>query len=112
MIKTTPAKGVPLPWQESKNTGLADLKSISVHSDPLPTKRQITTSKYASHFAKMDLGQNIRCKPTDVNKVSQAMRKYIRENKLQAEVVSRIKCEDGIGRVWMVEPGTKKKQKF
>ena len=100
--KTTPAKGRKLPWTMTKIPDYVDVSEIKIETTPIPTKRRFN-NKYDALFDQMKMGQNLRCKPEDVECVSQAMRKFIRQTKIEAHVISEKQAKDGYGRVWLVK---------
>ena len=85
----------------------AEVETLSIADDPLPSRR-VSPNKYHSIFNKLKVGQNIRCKPADVNRISNALRVHIQANNIQRKgkpvrIVSQSASPDGIGRVWMIE---------
>lgn len=78
--KPQPAKA-PAAKAPSRSKASEDhvrIADLSIVDDTIPeTYVRPTGSKYASLFAKIKVGQAVRCKPTDVQKVSAAMRKWI-----------------------------------
>lgn len=80
-----------------------DPSTLVICDDPLPTHRASCGNKYEPLIAAMKMGQAIKCLPSEVGRVSGAMRKYIAVNKIKATVASTKNYEkDGKGRVWMV----------
>lgn len=85
----------------------AEVETLSIADDPLPSRR-VSTNKYHAIFNKLKVGQNIRCKPADVNRISNALRVHIQANNIQRKgkpvrIVSQSSSPDGIGRIWMIE---------
>lgn len=79
-----------------------DPKQISICDDRLPDFRARTEGKYDAIFAKMKMGQCIKCHTQDLGKVSSALRKYILKHKVKGTIRSMTNYGDGMGRVWLV----------
>ena len=81
-----------------------DVNTLVIETTPLPTKRLFGAKKYQAIFSKLTPGQNIRCLPDQVGRISQALRKYIKDNELpDVCVISETNGKDGKGRVWMTK---------
>ena len=109
-----PTKKAPMPTKKTTGNRI-DPTELQIASDPMPTAR-LVTNKYWAIFAALKVGQNIRCKPDDVQPIAQALRKYIDIHGITAKgkpvrVISQSAAPDGIGRVWMVEGTPKSKLK-
>lgn len=126
MTSTTFVNGIN-PWTQAKQptkttkmpkkpiTRRIDPSELEIASDPLPSVR-LVTNKYWPIFGKMKVGQNVRCKPDEVQPVSQALRKYIEMHKVAhkgkpVRVISQSNAPDGIGRVWLAEGEAPSKKK-
>lgn len=95
-----PFKDAQMTRAETKRT---DPATLVICDDPLPTHRASCGNKYESKIKAMKLGQAIKCEPSEVGRVSGAMRKFIAVNKIKATVASTKAYEtDGKGRVWML----------
>ena len=78
-------------------------ETLQICDDPMPASRVHTGKKYEALFAKMTLGQSIKCAPSEVGQVSGAMRKFLERNPSIKAVVRTVKnYGDGKGRVWML----------
>ena len=77
---------------------------LSVTNDALPAGRTLPIHKYHAILAGMKLGQCVRCPTKSVGKVAGAMRKFIEQKSLRAQIksVTRFEGDDGFGRVWML----------
>ena len=83
----------------------ADLDSMQITDDPITGRTQVAGDKYSPLFAKMRLGQSIKCQPADAPKVANALRKWREANNPQAVVRAVRKYPaDGMGRVWLLAP--------
>lgn len=96
-----------MPKKPTTSTRRVDPSELQIASDPLPSVR-LVTNKYWPIFSKLKVGQNIRCKPDEVQPIGQALRKYIEMHKVAhkgkpVRVISQSNAPDGIGRVWMAE---------
>lgn len=103
-----------MPTKKTTTSNRIDPNELQIASDPLPTVR-LVTNKYWPTFVKLKVGQNIRCKPSDVQPIAQALRKYIDTHKVNAKgrparVLTQSNAPDGIGRVWLVEGAPKSRQ--
>ena len=110
-----PTEKRPMKTKTIVTGNRVDPTDLEIASDPLPTVR-LVTNKYWPVFVKMKVGQNIRCKPADVQPIAQALRKYIEVHKVSAKgkparVLTQSNAPDGIGRVWLVEGESKSKLK-
>lgn len=76
--------------------------TLEICDDPLPSHRASAGNKYEPTLKKLKLGQAIKCLPAEVGRVAGAMRKYIENNKIQANVRTIKDYGDGFGRVWML----------
>ena len=103
-----PTEKQPMKKKAPIKTGnRIDATELEIASDPLPTVR-LVTNKYWPLFSKLKVGQNIRCQPSDVQPIAQALRKYIEAHKVTEKgkpvrVITQSNAPDGIGRVWLVE---------
>ncbi len=88
----------------AKNTrGEIDPAALVICDDPLPAGRASPGAKYVPLFVKLKPGQAVKCKPEEVGRVSNAMRKWIDQNNLP--YVTRLQARyhsDGAGRVWLL----------
>lgn len=93
-----------------------DPTALEICNDPMPEKRICAESKYAAKFRAMKIGQALKVHPDHVHTITSSLRKWLREKKVKAHVVS-VKaypdCPDNLGRVWMAaglpEPKATKK---
>lgn len=82
----------------------SDMDAMTICDDPLPAGRASPGAKYAPLFSKLRPGQCIKCKPDDVARLGNALRKYLEQNKLPFIMRTvRQYHTDGQGRVWMLE---------
>jgi len=93
-----------------------DPTALEICNDPMPEKRICAESKYAAKFRAMKIGQALKVHPDHVHTVTNSLRKWLREKKVTAHVVSTKTypdCPDNLGRVWMAaglpEPKATKK---
>lgn len=89
------------------NGSRIDVAELEIANDPLPGAR-LVANKYWPVFAKMSVGQNIRCAPGDVQAIGQALRKYIsvhaiKQDGVLCKSVIQTNSPDGVGRVWLAE---------
>ena len=89
------------------NGSRIDVAELEIANDPLPGAR-LVTNKYWPVFAKLQVGQNIRCAPGDVQAIGQALRKYIQVHDIKhagalCRALIQANHPDGIGRVWLAE---------
>lgn len=106
-----PWTGVPLPQNMTikKPAQPVDVASLSIASDPLPACRSAVPNKYAEILSGLKVGQNIRCQPNDIGKITSALRKHIDQKKLSnVRIVSQTRGTDGLGRVWLLAKEVKK----
>lgn len=76
--------------------------TLTICDDPLPAHRARPGCKYEAKFRPLKIGQAIKCQPTDVNRVANALRKYLEAS--PALLVRSIRdYGDGKGRVWLVK---------
>lgn len=92
-------------FQRKAATKRADLdpSALVICDDPLPAGRASPGAKYVPLFVKLKPGQAVKCKPEEVGRVSDAMRKWIDQNNLP--YVTRLQARyhsDGAGRVWLL----------
>ena len=73
------------------------------HDVPLPSHRATPGNKYGALFAKLKPKSSIGCKPEDVGRLQNALRKWLEYNsKTEKYVVRSTKCDhEGRGRVWL-----------
>jgi len=85
-----------------------DVAELQVTDDKPVVTRVKQGNKYQALFESMKPGQCIKCRPEEVQSVSQSMRKWILENrditKLKVKAVMNYP-DDGLGRVWMMQKG-------
>lgn len=89
------------------NGSRVDPGDLVIANDPLPGAR-LVTNKYWPVFSKMQVGQNIRCKPDEVQAIGQALRKYIQVHNIKhggvlCRSLTQTSHPDGVGRVWLAE---------
>jgi hypothetical protein len=100
IIKTT--------WRSvvtKKQSAPLDPATLIVCNDPLPNHRKHPDNKYKALFSNMKVGQALKCQPSDVSRVSNALRKWVEVTPIKGAVVRSIRdYGDGMGRVWMVKP--------
>ena len=83
----------------------ADIDSMVITDDPITARTASSGDKYGPLFAKMKLGQSIKCRSEDAPKVGNALRKWRDANRPDAEVRAvRHYPGDNLGRVWLLEP--------
>jgi hypothetical protein len=93
------------------NGSRVDPEELVIANDPLPGAR-LVANKYWPVFSKLQVGQNIRCAPGDVQAIGQALRKYItvhaiKQDGVLCKSVIQTRSPDGIGRVWLAADGKK-----
>lgn len=80
-----------------------DVQGMQIVNDPIIGRSVGGGDKYGPLFAKIKIGQAIKCQPEDTPKVANAMRKWRDDNKVRAVVQSvRRYPADGLGRVWLL----------
>ena len=89
------------------NGSRVDPEELVIANDPLPGAR-LVTNKYWPVFSKMQVGQNSRCKPDEVQAIGQALRKYIQVHNIKhggvlCRSLTQTSHPDGVGRVWLAE---------
>lgn len=95
-----PFGAVQMIKEPSKPT---DVAKLSICSDPIPTHRINTGNKYDELFSKLAIGQAIKCEPSEVGRIGNAMRQWFDKKGIDAAVKSmKHYPDDGKGRVWMV----------
>lgn len=110
-----PTRTTKMPKKPTTSTRRVDPATLEIADDPLPSVRLIT-NKYWPIFGKMKVGQNIRCRPDEVQPVANALRKFVEMHKIAhkgnpARVISQYNAPDGIGRVWLAEGEAPSKKK-
>jgi len=77
---------------------------LSITDDALPTGRTLPINKYHAMLSEMKPGQCVRCPTASVGLVAGAMRKFIEQKSLRAQIksVTRFEGDEGFGRVWML----------
>lgn len=98
--KTKFAKGRN-PFTGEKDNEI-DIKSLVIVDDPLPDRKRAPKFKYDEVFKRMKFGQAIKCKPSEVGKVDQALRGYLRRHNVDGRVKSTKDYGDGLARVWLL----------
>lgn len=88
----------PMTKQPIKPT---DPSTLQICDDPLPAHRY-SSKKYDDVLSQMKIGQCLKCKLDEVERISGAVRNFIKEKKLKAKVCSVKDYGDGFGRVWML----------
>lgn len=79
-----------------------DPSMLEVCDDPIPAHRASAGNKYEAVLKTLKLGQCIKCAPSEIGRISSALRKYIAVNKNNATVRTIKNYGDGKGRVWML----------
>ena len=82
-----------------------DPTELEICDDEIPAHRKKVANKYAEVFAKMRLGQALKVPAAHTSKVGNAMRNWIRDQKMNAHVRSiqvHPDCADKLGRVWLM----------
>ncbi len=79
-----------------------DPNKISICDDPLPSHRASPGSKYDNILKKLKPGQCIKCPPSDVGRITGALRKHIGTGEVKGAIRSTTDYGDGMGRVWLV----------
>lgn len=86
-----------------------DVSALQVTDDKPVITRVKQGNKYQALFDSMKPGQCVKCRTEEVQTVSQAMRKWIFENrditKFGVKAVNNYPDDDGMGRVWLVQKG-------
>jgi hypothetical protein len=91
------------PKAVKKHSAPVDASMLRVeHNRPLPTGVRLVKSKYDELFSQLKAGSCIVCESDEINRISNALRKYlsVRNKPLMVRAVTR--CDDGHGRVWAV----------
>jgi hypothetical protein len=89
-----------------KNPFKTDLSSIKITNDK-PKARTPTNCKYGDLFAQLEVGKSLACDPKDCDKIGQALRDYIRRNKLMWTVKVQSNYNKTSGRVFVLAKVTK-----
>lgn len=96
----------PFPFQTRKvhkPMDYIDPELLKVeHNTPLPQARRIY-GKYDDLFGRMRYGSCVVCEGEEMNKVANALRKWLEREKQPGKVVSIKRCEDGKARVWLMK---------
>ena len=95
------AKVSPFPTAIKKRTEPVDASMLRIeHNQPLPTGVRLVKSKYDELFSQLKAGSCVVCESNEINRISNALRKYLstRNKPLMVRAVTR--CDDGHGRVW------------
>lgn len=79
-----------------------DPATIEICDDPIPNHRASCGNKYANILSNMKLGQAIKCAPSEVGRMSGALRKWVIDKKIKGTVRSMKDYGDGKGRVWLM----------
>ena len=82
-----------------------DLLTVE-HNTPLPAARRVV-GKYDAVFSKLRFGSCVACEPDEMNKVANALRKWLEREEKPGKVVSVKRDKDGRARVWLIEGGKK-----
>lgn len=88
-----------------------DVNALVIANDPLPVGR-ISPNKYRAIFERLKVGQCIRCKPSDVARIGNALRKHVEVCNIKTtkggpvRLISQREGADGVGRVWIVAQET------
>ena len=101
MTKTvwaTPNKKNPVDGQKRRSAP----DELVICNDPLP-ERRIQSTKYDEVFNKLKVGQCIKCKPHEANRLASALKKWLTVRNRSDEVKSCTNYGDGMGRVFLVE---------
>jgi len=80
-----------------------DAAALTICKDPIPSYRAVVGSKYAPIFAKLRPGEAIKCKPEEVGRIANSLRKYIEQGHAKGAVKTIKNYGDGMGRVWLIE---------
>ncbi len=87
---------------------------LQILDDPIPSKRCGPETRYAAKFKAMKVGQCLEVHQDHIPSVSGSMRKWLKDNKVEASVKS-VKvypgCPKQWGRVWMAPGAPKAKAK-
>ena len=78
---------------------------LSICDDQYPEKRPSSEGKYVAFFRQMKPGQCLKCDPKEVQRISGAMRKWIKEKGKDGQLMVKVVTtfpKDGKGRVWMM----------
>lgn len=94
----------PKPGRKTARTvaRAVDPDTMTICDDPMPAHRASPGCKYDATFGALKPGQAIKCQPDDVNRIANALRKYVEAD--ATLVVRSIRdYGDGQGRVWLVK---------
>jgi hypothetical protein len=102
--KPSPFPTVPRAKPETFDLVDPDMLKIE-RGVPIPNDRSGQNSKYSKLFQSLRPGDCVTCEPDETaQEVGAALRKALMRKQLPAldgcTVVSRIRCQDGRGRVW------------
>jgi hypothetical protein len=84
------------------NNGHVDLDALTICDDPMPEYRALPAGKYDALLSKLKPGQCIKCPTSDVNRLSNAIKKHVERKHPTCMVRSMQDYGDGMGRVWML----------
>ena len=105
--KTTPSPFPPAAKRKTTRAIEIDPDLLKVETDTPVPRRSPNGNKYLTVFARMKPGHCIRCEPREVGPISNVLRKAIEMGRLTGlkgcKVITRMRCEDGHGRVWVVK---------
>lgn len=79
-----------------------DPSTLEICNDPLPSHRASCGNKYEATIKAMKMGQAIKCLPSEVGRVAGALRKFVENTKIAANVRTIKDYGDGKGRVWLM----------
>ena len=90
--------------QNQSNVAVLDIENRAVDKINMPTNRGSRVSKYEETFDALELGQCLKVVPKSVPNIKQALVKYLKRKEAfdQVKIVTRTKCEDGYGRIWVL----------
>ena len=79
-----------------------DPATIEICDDPIPSHRASCGNKYEAILSNLKVGQAIKCQPSEVGRMSGALRKWVAEKNIKGAVRSMKDYGDGKGRVWLI----------
>jgi len=95
------ARVSPFPKAAKKRSEPVDASMLRVeHNQPLPTGVRLVKSKYDELFSQLKAGSCVVCESEEINRISNALRKYLQTRNKPLMVRAVTRCDDGHGRVW------------
>lgn len=103
---TTKATAMPKVDKRADNPGFRpriDIDTLTIEDVPPPASRKVA-NKYDLFFAKLKVGQCVKCTPDQVGPIGNSMRSWLKRHKKPGSVMAARVCDDGFGRVWWIAP--------